>query len=375
MRILLGRFFEIVIAYLLISYILNSLNISISSHLWLATSITAWLLYGHHIKKKLKYQGMLSSWYAPLTKINERNLSLSFICLSLYIALQYPIYFQKDIILIAVISLLIHVIFFTYYNKLKIPFFKLILIISSIETYLIAILIIKITNGIFENILIIMMIQNVLLILISKCNYYLLRNFVFYQKLIIKKNNFQNELSYSQKLNIAVHEASHLIMYVFYKDVPHDIQILLFNEAKKINKSAQGLVIAKVPLYNTGEFLKWRMMLSISGIRGELLIFDNHSHGSESDFQQWRELAHIYLLNFEKNYIAQPINVKDLNNNKVLETKLYKEQIYIIDKFLKNNKSILLKISKQALVFNKLTYKQIYPHFKNIKNIKEMPKE
>ena len=211
--------------------------------------------------------------------------------------------------------------------------------------------------------------------MITICNYYFLRNFIFYQKLIIRNENSETKLSYNQKLNIAVHESSHLLMYIFYREVPHDIQILLFKEAKKINPSAQGLVMARVPIYNNSDFLKWRMMLSISGIRGELVIFGNHSHGSESDFQEWRELAHIYLSNFESQYIPQPIKTNELKNNKMLETKLYDEQIYIIDKFLKNNKRILLKISKQALVFNKLNYNQIYPHFKNIKTIKEMPKE
>ncbi len=110
------------------------------------------------------------------------------------------------------------------------------------------------------------------------------------------KRPFIKSLSYNQKLNIAVHETSHLLMYVFFKELPHDIQILLFKEAKAVNPEAQGLVVARVPMYNTKEFLEWRMMLSISGIRGELLIFNNHSHGSESDFQQWRSLAHLYLI-------------------------------------------------------------------------------
>ncbi|MDP7851007.1 hypothetical protein, partial [Acinetobacter baumannii] len=199
-----------------------------------------------------------------------------------------------------------------------------------------------------------------------------LRNFIFYQKLIVESDN---SLSYNQKLNIAVHETSHLLMYVFFKELPHDIQILLFKEAKAVNPEAQGLVVARVPMYNTKEFLEWRMMLSISGIRGELLIFNNHSHGSESDFQQWRSLAHLYLLNFRQDYTSQPVTASQMSHNKALETALYERQLYIIDKFLKKNKSLLIKISKQALVYNKLDYLQIYPHFKYIKRINEMPIE
>ena len=374
MRILLGRVFEIFIAYLLLSYIFYCVGVLVSSHFWLLIIIAAWLSLGHQIKKKLKYQGIFASWYALLTKINERNLSLGIIGLSVYSAWQNHSYFQKETFIATAIALLIQIVIITYYYKIQIPLLK-IQIISAIESYLLALIMFKLTQDKLNNLLIYIAIQTFTLTLITKCNYYLLRNFVFYQKLTIKINDSQNELTYNQKLNIAVHESSHLLMYIFYKEVPHDIQILLFKEAKKINPSAHGLVIAKVPMYNTGEFLKWRMMLSISGIRGELLIFGNHSHGSESDFQQWRELAHIYLLNFDSKYISQPINSTDLKNNKILETKLYEEQIYIIDKFLKQNKRIILKISRQALVYNKLSYNQIYPHFKSINTIKEMPKE
>ncbi len=128
-------------------------------------------------------------------------------------------------------------------------------------------------------------------------------------------------------------------MYVFFKELPHDIQILLFKEAKAVNPEAQGLVVARVPMYNTKEFLEWRMMLSISGIRGELLIFNNHSHGSESDFQQWRSLAHLYLLNFRQDYTSQPVTASQMSHNKALETALYERQLYIIDKFLKKIKA------------------------------------
>lgn len=375
MLIVLSRVIEIFIAYFLLTYLCFYLHVSVGSHFWLIATITTWLCFGHHIKRKLKYQGIFASWYAPLTKINEWNLSIGFAILSIYAALQFSNSFQKDLFLASVIALSIQIFLCNYIYKPRSPLLALIQITSAIESFLIAILILIYTQVKFDNLITYTIFQNILLIMITICNYYFLRSFIFYQKLIIRNENSETKLSYNQKLNIAVHESSHLLMYIFYREVPHDIQILLFKEAKKINPSAQGLVMARVPIYNNSDFLKWRMMLSISGIRGELVIFGNHSHGSESDFQEWRELAHIYLSNFESQYIPQPIKTNELKNNKMLETKLYDEQIYIIDKFLKNNKRILLKISKQALVFNKLNYNQIYPHFKNIKTIKEMPKE
>lgn len=375
MRKILGRLIEILLAYILVFYVLYYLQISISSQFWLFISVGLWLTIGHAIKRKLKYQGILASWYAPLSRVNERGLGYAFFALTFISIFYSKNLYQKEIIftvLIATITLLI--IHLLIKSKTPKPLFKSIILFSSIEAYIITEqLLYLLQRGFsFDNLIYQAILLIVLIYVISQSNYYFLRNFMFYQKLIVSS---ENNLSYKQKLNIAVHEASHLLMYIFFKEVPYDIQILLFDEAKAISPDAQGMVIAQIPMYNTKEFLEWRMMLAISGIRGELLIFNNHSHGSESDFQQWRSLAHIYLMNFKPTYTPQPITVNQMNHNKTLETKLYNRQIFVIDKYLKSNKGILLKISKQALVYNKLSYLQIYPHFSNVKRIKEMPYE
>lgn len=285
-----------------------------------------------------------------------------------------PIFFEYlfyCVLISASIHLSAALLFDRYYRR---PLKKTIILASSIETYFATYLVLyfiqkSITS---ENILIGSLLILFFNVVISQCNYYFLRNYIFYQKLIVDSDN---QLTYNQKLNIAVHETSHLLMYIFFRELPQDIQILLFKEAKAVSPDAQGLVIAKIPMYKTKEFLEWRMMLSISGIRGELLIFNNHSHGSESDFQEWRSLAHVYLMNFRQDYTSQPLTANQMNHNKNLETELYERQLYIVDKFLKKNRSLIIKISKQALVFHKLDYLQIFPHFKNIKRIQEMPVE
>lgn len=375
MRKIFCRLIEILLAYILVFYFLYYLKISIPSQFLLFIFVALWITLGHVIKRKLKYQGFLASWYAPLSRINERGLGYAFAALTFLSIIYSKDFIQKELItsvLFAVIGLFtLNIVIRSKSSK---PFYKIIILFSSIESYFITNQILYLTQRSFsfDNLIIQTILLLALIYVISQSNYYFLRNFMFYQKLII---NTEKNLSYKQKLNIAVHEASHLLMYVFFKEVPHDIQILLFDEARKISPDAQGIVIAQIPIYNTKEFLEWRMMLAISGIRGELLIFNNHSHGSESDFQQWRSLAHIYLMNFKPTYTPQPITANQMNHNKVLETELYNKQIFIIDKYLKNNKRVLLKISKQALVYNKLSYLQIYPHFSSIKRIKEMPYE
>ncbi|EPF6486010.1 hypothetical protein MMD27_003531 [Acinetobacter baumannii] len=375
MRSILSRVIEIMALYALIYFFCYYLSITISSSLWLITGIAIWLTLGHKIKSRLKYRGIFSSWYAPFTIFNERVLGLGLILITIYGFISLEPLFVKNIFYCVSIASAIHFIstlFLERYNKR--PFIKTIILTSTIESYFITYLFLDFiqVNITLENIISGLLLALFINVIITQCNYYFLRNFIFYQKLIVESDN---SLSYNQKLNIAVHETSHLLMYVFFKELPHDIQILLFKEAKAVNPEAQGLVVARVPMYNTKEFLEWRMMLSISGIRGELLIFNNHSHGSESDFQQWRSLAHLYLLNFRQDYTSQPVTASQMSHNKALETALYERQLYIIDKFLKKNKSLLIKISKQALVYNKLDYLQIYPHFKYIKRINEMPIE
>lgn len=374
MRVIFGRIFEIFLAYIIVFYIFYYLEISVSSY-WLLISVGLWLTIGHVIKRKLKYQGIFSSWYAPLCRINERGLGYTFVTLTFISVFYYKNNLQKEM-LSSVIIATSTLLFLNLLIKSKIPkpFYKVIILFSAIESYFISQQLLYLTQRSFtyDDLIYQALLLFLLIYAISQSNYYFLRNFMFYQKLII---NTENNLSYKQKLNIAVHETSHLLMYIFFKEVPHDIEMLLFNEAKKNSPNAHGIVIAQIPIYNTKEFLEWRMMLAISGIRGELLIFNNHTHGSESDFQQWRSLAHVYLSKFKPSYTPQPTIAHQMNHNKALETELYERQIFIVDKYLKKNKGILLKISKQALVYNKLTYLQIYPHFSSIKRIKEMPYE
>lgn len=374
MSVAFGRLIEIFLAYIFVFYILYYLEIPIASHLWLILGVGLWLTMGHIIKRKLKYQGVLASWYAPLTRIDERILGYFLFLLTTLSVYSSSIIIITNILYPVIIYTLILLILNSTIKSKRIkPYFNFIIIFSSIQVYFIfKYILYLLEDNIYANNIIYQLILFSLIYLTSYINYYFLRNFSFYQKLI---TDYEHKLTYKQKLNIAVHEASHLLMYVYFREVPHNIQLLLFENARMMNPDAHGIVIAKIPTYNTKTFLEWRMMLAISGIRGELMVFNNHSHGSESDFEQWRSLAHTYLMNFDSTYTPQPTTARQMNRNKELEAEIYNKQINIIDKYLKQNKRILLKISKHALVYNKLSYLQIYPYFSDIKKIKELPRE
>lgn len=372
----LGRIIEVLIAFILIKYLsFYLISLAFPSNFWLLMIVGAWISIGHQLKKRLRYQGLLANWYAPLIILNETVLSYIFIILTVYCLVKNAFNYSLDLALILTTSMLI--IILTNYLRIKIkrpPLLKTIVFFSTVQIYIIQLNYSNYVQFKIENVIYYIIIEIVLLSTLSYINYLYLRNFIFYQKLSINRDKdiYRN---YNQKLNIAVHEASHLLFYIYFKELPKDINIYLFNKAKKVSQDAEGLVIARVPTHNTKDFLIWRMMLSISGIRGELLIFNNHSHGSESDFQQWRELATLYLLNFDGRYISQPICTTDFDKNRLLETELYSDQIEVIDNFLKSNKRILIKVAKKALVFNRLNYHQIYPLMKNVKCTKGIPKE
>ena len=165
MFIVLSRVIEIFIAYFLLTYLCYYLHVSVSSHFWLIATITTWLCVGHHIKRKLKYQGIFASWYAPLTKINEWNLSIGFAILSIYTALQFSNSFQKDLFLASVIALSIQIFLCNYIYKPRPPLLALIQITSAIESFLIAILILIYTQVQFDNLITYTIFLNIFLII------------------------------------------------------------------------------------------------------------------------------------------------------------------------------------------------------------------
>ena len=180
MRKILGRLIEILLAYILVFYVLYYLQISISSQFWLFISVGLWLTLGHAIKRKLKYQGILASWYAPLSRVNERGLGYAFFALTFISIFYSKNLYQKEIIftvLIATITLLI--IHLLIKSKTPKPLFKSIILFSSIEAYFITEqLLYLLQRGFsFDNLIYQAILLIVLIYVISQSNYYFLRNF------------------------------------------------------------------------------------------------------------------------------------------------------------------------------------------------------
>lgn len=344
----------------------------------LELSILAWLVIGYFFRDRSEYNGSIAVWIAPLNLLNEKIVAVTIAGLSVYAATHMK---EADtgIFIVSTIAsfLIIFIGYSTIKRSYKVALLLPILLISAFESYFIVNYFLHLLDSDIQSKNNIQQITSIIIMITSTAiiNHYFLRNFMFYQKFMVKLENTYNQLSYNQKLTISVHESSHLLMYRYFKELPEDIELLLFNRAKAYYKNAQGLVISKIPIHSTREFIEWRMMLSISGIRGELLVFNNHSHGSESDFQEWAKWAHIFLKNYNKNYVSQPTTYIQIKKNKELEQTLFHYQANIIDDYLYKNKSILLNLARQALVFNKLSYKQIHPHFKRIKIVKGIPLE
>lgn len=373
MRVFLIRLIEILFAFAILKYI-NLFNNVPLSNFGLLMLVATWLNCGHLLKKRLHYQGLFSNWYAPIVLVNETVVSCCLAALTFFCMIKLKEYLHFDLLLSILFALSFIYFLRLLSNKYTIPLFLTITFFSAVEIYLLQLNFIGQEKLNLYEIKYLVIIETILLSLSTIVNLLFLRNYIFYQKLITKTDN-KILLTYNQRFSIAIHEAAHLLLYIYFKDIPQNIEVLLFNKAKKIHPDSEGLVLAKIPVFHTASFIQWRMMLSISGIRGELLIFNNHTHGSESDFQQWRELCHIYLSNFDRRYVNQPLTAKEFSQNKKLETNLYNYQIQIIDDFLKINRKILVKTAKKSLVFNKLNYKEIYPLLKQVKLIKGIPTE
>src|SRR5690606_5203557 len=120
---------------------------------------------------------------------------------------------------------------------------------------------------------------------LTMVNVYALRYFEFYQRMTTnqEKNQF---LTHAVKLKIAVHEAGHAMMYSYFKKIPEQLDILLYEQAMNKDSESRGLVLAKVPVKNSKDFKEWQLLLALAGTRAELIAYGKHSEGSESDIKK-----------------------------------------------------------------------------------------
>lgn len=376
----------LLIAYFASLYFLYfTVGVSIRSTLGLFIFLAAWSGFGVYMSTKHNFNGVLANWYSPFAAFNVKITAIVALCLTFLgmntinkviawdlawaiiptipivlisltlIKLFHGIALVRTIAMFAtfqtlmILALCVFVFDINYQTK---PLFEP---KSSINAFMISVVYFMVTG-------------------LTMVNVYALRYFDFYQKMTTNQEKNQY-LTHATKLKIAVHEAGHAMMYAYFKKVPEQLDILLYEHAMNKDGASRGLVIAKVPVKNSKEFREWELLLALAGTRAELIAYGKHSDGSESDIKKWQDMAHSFLTEFDSKYTNQPTTPANFHTNKRIETALFEKQTTIIDKFLKKNKPVMMKMAKQAMVFHRLESVHIAKHLTKVSYTTGFPRE
>lgn len=376
----------LLIAYFVSLYFLYfTIGVSIRSTLGLFIFLALWSGLGAYMSIKHNYNGILSNWYSPFAAFNVKITAIVALCLTFLGMNTINKVIAWDLAWAIVPTIPIVLISLTFIKLFHgIALVRTIAMFSTFQTLMIfalAVFLFNIdyqTKPLFEpksaiNAILITAVYFMVTGL-TMVNVYALRHFEFYQRMTTnqEKNQF---LTHATKLKIAVHEAGHAMMYSYFKKVPEQLDILLYEQAMNKDGESRGLVIGKVPIKNSKEFKEWQLLLSLAGTRAELIAYGKHSEGSESDIKKWQDMAHSFLTEFDSKYTNQPTTPAHFEINKRLETALFEKHTKIIDKFLSKNKSVMMKMAKQAMVFHRLESVHIAKHLSSVSYTSGFPRE
>ena len=376
----------LLIAYFASLYFLYfTFGVSIRSTMGLFIFLAIWSGFGAYMSSKLNYSGFLSNWYSPLAVFNVNITAIVALCLTFLGMNTINKVVAWDLawaIVPTIPIVLISLTFIKFFHGIALV--RTIAMFSTFQTLMILALAVFIFNIDYTSKPLFEPKSSVNAVLISLVyfmvtgltivNVYALRYFEFYQRMTTnqEKNQF---LTYAVKLKIAVHEAGHAMMYSYFKKVPEQLDILLYEQAMNKDNESRGLVVAKVPVKNSKEFKEWQLLLALAGTRAELIAYGKHSDGSESDIKQWQDMAHSFLTEFESKYTNQPTTPAHFEINKRLETALFEKHTKIIDKFLSKNKSVMMAMARQAMVFHRLESVHIAKHLSKVSFTSGFPRE
>lgn len=376
----------LLIAYFVCMYFLYfTIGVSIRSTLGLFIFLAVWSGFGAYMSSKLNYNGLLSNWYSPFAAFNVKITAVIALCLTFLGMNTINKIIAWDLAWAIIPTIPIVLISLTFIKLFHgIALVRTIAMFSTFQTLMLMALAVYVfdieyqSKPLFEpkstvNAILITLVYFMVTGL-TMVNVYALRHFEFYQRMTTnqEKNQF---LTHATKLKIAVHEAGHAMTYAYFKKVPEQLDILLYEHAMNRDGESRGLVIAKVPIKNSKDFKEWELLLSLAGTRAELIAYGKHSDGSESDIKRWQDMAHSFLTEFDSKYTNQPTTPAHFEINKRIETALFEKHTKILDKYLSKNKSIMMKMAKQAMVFHRLESVHIAKHLANVSYTAGFPRE
>lgn len=378
---------NLILAYLICLYFLYfMLGVSIRSTIGLLIFLALWSGFGAYMSSKHNLNGFFANWYSPFGAFNVKVTAIVALVLTFLGMNTINKLVAWDLAWAVVPTIPIVLISLTFLKFFHgIAWVRTIAMFSTFQTLMLmalAVYIFDLTYGEYTPLFTPKSTVNAILISVvyfmvtglTLVNVYALRHFEFYQKMTTnqEKNQF---LTHATKMKIAVHEAGHAMMYAYFKKVPEQLDILLYEKAMNKDDESRGLVMAKIPKKNSKEFKEWEMLLALAGTRAELIAYGKHSDGSESDIKKWQDLAHSFLSDYHSQYTNQPTTPAHFAVNKRLEADLFEKHTKIIDRFLKRNKGTMMKIARQAMVFHRLESVHIAKHLANISYTTGFPRE
>jgi hypothetical protein len=359
-------------------------SITLRSVYALVGLLALWSAFGAFLNRN-NPSAFLSNWIAPLRTINPLYLSIILLGVTFIGSKLITKNLAWDLSWAIVPIIPVMLISVTLIKAFHgVPWLRTIILFAIAQIYMIFTVVVHQLNidylysPLFEpksaTNLLLTAISYLMVMGITITNVYALRSFNFYQEMTTNQEHVRS-LSHKTKKMIAVHEAGHAMMYTYFKKLPSRFNIYLYEKALNYDKQSSGLVVAYVSVSDSKDFKEWEMLLALAGTRAELIAYNEHSEGSEVDIKNWQNLAHSFLTRFDHKYTNQPTTSAHFDTNKRLEAALFDKHTKIIDKFLKKNKSIMMAIAKQAMIFHSLESMHLEKHLNKVSYTSDFPRE
>lgn len=377
-RLFIWWFFHIAVGVLFI--IMASNLLSLPDYLpmnYAIAFIIAWSGIGIVISKFKKDNSLLGVWTNPIGLISG-PIGFGILLFVALMSIPYttkPIAFHLMWLIAPVITLnLIFISVLPFFKK--IPFLRTLSIVTCIELFFIYIgfshfylsngpqnyLFTPRTSTHYTLILSTLFFNSVILSLWVN----ILRSFEFYQQFEHNLDKL-SKMDFKTKKQIACHESGHALLFCYFKNLPEQLTLYLFELAMAKDPNANGLVVATYPRSNTKEFQEWSLMCLLAGQRAELTLYNSSSQGASQDIAEWKQQAHIYLSIWDKQYYNQPESPAHVAVNGKKEEELFHKHCTALDSFFKKNKNVLLELANKAYVFKHLESNILHKYIKRVK--------
>lgn len=160
----------------------------------------------------------------------------------------------------------------------------------------------------------------------------------------------ETNLSDRDKFAIAIHESGHAITHALAKEcLPETFRMTLVNNSNG-NGEAYLHCFKEEHKYHSTPFIKFYLMVLLSGRAAEDAVFGNHTGGSEDDLNKWMSLATKHSNSALDIALYKPATTKEESEANLHVLQEYQSKQYVqVWKLMELNKTLLIEMAKEFI--------------------------